>query len=116
MLAEQDWSISEISERTGYQDVSYFIRVFAKRYGITPLVYRKRIRSEIEETHSACPQEAVHETPVFPLVIGWFKARRQECRACLCIYSISGLYKLVAYKRKTKILHMNADLMGTACL
>lgn len=65
MLAEQDWSISEISERTGYQDVSYFIRVFAKRYGITPLVYRKRIRSEIEETLFACPQEAVHETPVF---------------------------------------------------
>lgn len=46
MLAEQEWSVSEISDRTGYQDVSYFIRVFAKRYGLSPLMYRKKIRNE----------------------------------------------------------------------
>lgn len=45
MLEEQDWSVSEISERTGYQDVSYFIRVFAKRYGVSPLTYRKKMRN-----------------------------------------------------------------------
>lgn len=46
ILAEQDWRVSEISERTGYQDVSYFIRVFTKRYGMSPLMYRKKIRSD----------------------------------------------------------------------
>lgn len=34
--------ISEISERLGFTDSSYFVKIFKEKYGQTPLSYRKR--------------------------------------------------------------------------
>ena len=36
-----DMSIEEISETPGFETSTYFIRSFGKRYGVTPLQYRK---------------------------------------------------------------------------
>ena len=45
LLTRTQISIHEISESVGYGDVTFFIRVFKKAYGTTPLQYRKRHRS-----------------------------------------------------------------------
>lgn len=34
-------SVDEIAEKIGYEDSAYFIRIFKKNFGITPLQYRK---------------------------------------------------------------------------
>ena len=36
--------VSQISEETGFQQVSYFVQRFRERYGMSPLQYRKRSR------------------------------------------------------------------------
>ena len=41
MITGTDMSISEVSEKTGYQDDSFFIKQFRKKYGKTPLQLRK---------------------------------------------------------------------------
>ena len=41
LLRYTDMSIEEISETLGFETSTYFIRSFGKRYGITPLRYRK---------------------------------------------------------------------------
>lgn len=48
LLDGREWGVTEISEKAGYQDVSYFIRVFSKRFGMPPLCYRKKIRERQE--------------------------------------------------------------------
>lgn len=40
LLQSSALSIAEIAEATGYEDVSYFIEVFRKKHGMTPLQYR----------------------------------------------------------------------------
>lgn len=40
-LLQSDRSVSEISEDIGYDQVSHFIQQFKKRYGLTPLQYRR---------------------------------------------------------------------------
>ena len=41
MILENQYKISEIAEKVGYHDISYFIRVFKKKYGVTPNNYGK---------------------------------------------------------------------------
>ena len=41
-LKSDDLTISEISDRLGYDDVSYFIKTFREYVGITPNKYRKK--------------------------------------------------------------------------
>lgn len=41
LIAEGKYKIYEIAERVGYHDQSYFIRVFKKKYGITPNAYKR---------------------------------------------------------------------------
>ena len=38
---KRQYKISEIAEKVGYHDISYFIRVFKKKYGVTPNNYGK---------------------------------------------------------------------------
>lgn len=40
-LRYTDMPISEIAEKLGFVDTSYFVKLFKARYGITPLTYRK---------------------------------------------------------------------------
>ena len=42
LLLENSSSISKISENLGFEDMNYFIRVFKKKTGMTPLQYRKQ--------------------------------------------------------------------------
>ena len=44
LLSTTNYSIHEISILTGLSSAQYFIRVFRKYYGITPLQYRKSFR------------------------------------------------------------------------
>ncbi len=41
MLSKSHRSVMEVARRVGYLDESYFIRLFKKNYGLTPLEYRK---------------------------------------------------------------------------
>lgn len=45
MLKNTNLSIAQIIERTFYCSPNYFYRVFRKKYGISPLQYRKQIRT-----------------------------------------------------------------------
>jgi YesN/AraC family two-component response regulator len=40
MLRETSCSVEEIMFNVGYTDISYFYRVFKKKYGMTPNQYR----------------------------------------------------------------------------
>ncbi len=41
LLQETDFPVTEIAERTGYTNSSYFHRMFKKMFGVTPAEYRK---------------------------------------------------------------------------
>ncbi|MDD6261706.1 MAG: AraC family transcriptional regulator [Clostridiales bacterium] len=41
LLKETAFSVTEIAFETGFNDTSYFIRLFSQKYGVTPLQYRK---------------------------------------------------------------------------
>jgi AraC-like DNA-binding protein len=41
LLRETDLSIEEIIKRVGYDNASFFRRLFKKKYGTMPLQYRK---------------------------------------------------------------------------
>lgn len=41
LLRSTDKSITEISEETGFEDISYFIRIFKKKNNCSPLQFRK---------------------------------------------------------------------------
>lgn len=43
MILEDKYRIYEIAEKVGYNDFSYFIQAFKKKYGVTPLEYRKGV-------------------------------------------------------------------------
>lgn len=42
LLCDTEYSVGEVAEKVGYQDVSHFIKIFSAVYGMTPLQYRKR--------------------------------------------------------------------------
>lgn len=44
LLKETDLPISDVSRTCGFSDYNYFIRVFRKKTGVTPLRYRKEYR------------------------------------------------------------------------
>lgn len=43
LLKSKNYSISEIAEKVGFKDYNYFIRIFHKKEGISPLQYKKII-------------------------------------------------------------------------
>jgi two-component system response regulator YesN len=43
-LLEEGTSVSEAAELSGFQDVSYFIKVFRESRGITPYAYQKSLK------------------------------------------------------------------------
>ena len=43
LLETGDQGVSAVAEQSGFPDGSYFVRVFKKRYGVTPAVYRKTL-------------------------------------------------------------------------
>ena len=45
LLSETSLTVSEISDRCGFQNTSYFIRTFRNHSGRTPGEYRRQIRS-----------------------------------------------------------------------
>ena len=46
MIKNTDLPIGEIINGVGYENESYFHREFKKRTGLTPLVYRRKIRTD----------------------------------------------------------------------
>lgn len=46
LLESSSLTITEISEQTGFCDVSYFIKVFRQKVGITPKAYSKNFESD----------------------------------------------------------------------
>ena len=43
MLLLQGKKIKEIAKEIGFNDISYFNKVFKRRYGMTPTVYKKKM-------------------------------------------------------------------------
>ena len=43
MILEEKYKMYEIAERVGYNDFSYFIQAFKKKYGVTPNEYRHSV-------------------------------------------------------------------------
>jgi|GEM_PF-857892 AraC-like DNA-binding protein len=41
LLVEGNWSVSDVAEKSGFNDAHYFSRIFKQLNGITPLEYRK---------------------------------------------------------------------------
>lgn len=42
MLLNTEISVCEIAEKVGYENKSFFRKIFKEKYGITPFLYRKR--------------------------------------------------------------------------
>ena len=42
MLTDSDLKIKEIALYTGYQDELYFSKVFKKKYGVSPRMFRQK--------------------------------------------------------------------------
>lgn len=42
LLYSTSWSIEEIARKVGFNSLSYFSKVFKKKYGISPSHYRKK--------------------------------------------------------------------------
>lgn len=49
LLEEDDLSVLEIAETTGFRNLSNFNRLFLHHIGVSPSVLRRRLRGEIEE-------------------------------------------------------------------
>lgn len=47
MLENTNMSVSSIAEKLGFCDAHYFSRCFSKRFGVSPSIYRKQIRSKL---------------------------------------------------------------------
>lgn len=51
LLTSTNLSVSEIAFKTGFEDPYYFSRVFKKKYGVSPAVYRKNGSKSPESKH-----------------------------------------------------------------
>lgn len=49
LLSEQKHSISEVAQRTGFDNVSYFTVVFKQKYGVPPSAYTKSLAATKED-------------------------------------------------------------------
>lgn len=49
LLQTTDWTITEISVSVGFDNLSYFNRVFKKKYGITSTAFRKKVRNQLNQ-------------------------------------------------------------------
>ena len=45
LLADTDWKVSDIGERCGFREMSYFTKTFRELKGCTPSAYRERKRT-----------------------------------------------------------------------
>jgi YesN/AraC family two-component response regulator len=43
LLQDPQWKVYQIAEQTGFQEVSYFCKVFKEIEGITVTVYRRKL-------------------------------------------------------------------------
>ena len=43
LLHNNDFSINEVAEKCGFSDYKYFIKLFKRKYGLTPGQYRRNI-------------------------------------------------------------------------
>ena len=57
MLANTNLRVKEIADSLGYDDQHYFSYMFKKRCGMSPIQYRKKIRSEYIEKENTNMQE-----------------------------------------------------------
>ena len=57
LLTATDLTIAQISQQTGFGDVSVFFRSFAHRYGMPPGEYRRRNRPAVSTNTMAAPEE-----------------------------------------------------------
>jgi AraC-like DNA-binding protein len=48
LLANQDLTVYQVAEMVGCSDALYFSRIFRKRYGVSPLQYRRQQRMRPE--------------------------------------------------------------------
>lgn len=48
LLVHSDWSIGEISEYLGFEDISYFSRQFKKRELVSPMEFRKKMSEKYQ--------------------------------------------------------------------
>lgn len=51
LLSTTEMAVEEICYCCGYHDYSYFIKVFKKKFGLTPFQYRKEITRQKQEPH-----------------------------------------------------------------
>ena len=49
LLLQTNLSVTEIAYDTGFTDTSYYITLFKKKYGVSPLKYRAEIKNRSEE-------------------------------------------------------------------
>ena len=47
MLRDKEISVTEISEKLGFDSVHYFSRLFKKHTGVSPVNYAKSIKSKL---------------------------------------------------------------------
>lgn len=47
LLSISDRSACAIAAHCGYDDVYYFYKMFRRRFGVTPIAYRQKIRKEV---------------------------------------------------------------------
>ena len=48
LLIHSNYTIYQIAEQSGYEDVQYFVRLFKKKTGVTPTQYRQKARNKNE--------------------------------------------------------------------
>ncbi|MDO5426209.1 MAG: AraC family transcriptional regulator [Eubacteriales bacterium] len=53
LLLTTDRAVSEIAADTGFDNISYFNRLFRKKYGTTPVQYRKGLEHENDHSNDA---------------------------------------------------------------
>ena len=58
LLRETKQPINQISEAIGIVNTNYFYSIFKKKYGMTPLAYRRTRSGEAEDTKSEEQDEA----------------------------------------------------------
>ncbi|NLC67539.1 MAG: helix-turn-helix transcriptional regulator [Clostridiaceae bacterium] len=64
LLINPEYSIKEIATKVGYDDYSYFCKIFKSREGVTPLKYRSRLFGGIQ------PQESGSKEPSLKTIGG----------------------------------------------